>query len=435
MNNNIKFFTDYTIELIKAALTDKNTPLPPENFSWELLYLFAVRHKLVSLIYFALIKLPKEVQENIPNFSDFVKIWKQELFLDANRQAEAISVSGALGDNGIDHVFLKGYVTKHLYPDTVMRSMGDMDILYRTHLYETDCSNTTNYADTILNNELLKNIISTPKNIPDSTDSTASSTNITSIMSSLGYQQINHTPKDDTFFNPLNNTYIELHRTLVDKGYQKEFLYLENIWHRLIKKSDHEYVMSNEDFYIYHIIHMAKHVQHSGIGILPFVDLWLYVNSIDLDRDYLDKEFTSLQLSSFETYARQLAFKWFSDNSSSATDEDNVILNLFSDYIFRSGSYGTETQMEINTIAGSSTPTGSGALLRRIFPNKTTMVNYYGAVIEKHPYLIPFYWIHLNVKRLFSKNISYKKKKHIISNISENQIDSTKKLMDSLFDS
>ena len=377
---NVNMLTGYTIKLVRAAISGDSTPIPPEGLSWNSLYIFAYKHKLVSLIYFAIIKLPKEIQDTIPCFEQFRAAWKQELFYDANRQTEANRLSIALTDNKIDYVFLKGYVSKLLYPDTAMRSMGDMDVLYRFSTVSSNAKLPTDEA-------LIK------------------------IMNNLGYNQINHTPKDDTFFNQLNSTCIELHRTLVDKGYDKEYDYLENIWNKLEKKSEHEYVMRPEDFYIYHIIHLAKHVRHSGIGLLQFVDLWLFINHHkDLDLEYLHYEFSTLQLDNFELYARMLACKWFgcgnmdcSDSVKESTDtsglilspdkytqEDNNILDLFSSYIFRSGSYGTEMQMEINTIAASSKNGKTGALVKRLFPDKTTMVNYYGEIIEKHSWLIPF---------------------------------------------
>lgn len=397
---NVNILTEYTIKLVKAAICGDSTPLPPEGLSWKFLYLFAHTHRLVSLIYFAIMDLPKEVQDSITCLDQFKTIWKQELFYDANRQSEAARLKAALSQNEIDYVFLKGYVSKLLYPDTAMRSMGDIDILYRL---PNDSSNSRAYSDRRL----------------------------TSIMKKLGYNQINHTPKDDTFFNPLNGTCIELHRTLVDKGYEQEYDYLTNIWSKLENKSTHEYIMCPEDFYIYHIIHMAKHVRHSGIGILHFADLWLFINHHkNLDLEYLHCEFSKLQLNNFEQYARMLALKWFGSEN---IPKDNKVLDLFANYILRSGSYGTELQMEINTIASSSQHSKAGALLCRLFPDKITMVNYYGEIIEKHFWLIPLYWVYLNICRLFSKDRNLKSKKEIISNISSEQVTDTKYLLDKLF--
>ena len=45
---------------------------------------------------------------------------------------------------------------------------------------------------------------------------------------------------------------------LIDMGYSEWYEYLQDIWEKC-SNDKHEYKMNLEDFYIYHIIHMAKH--------------------------------------------------------------------------------------------------------------------------------------------------------------------------------
>lgn len=401
-----KELMNYTISLINAALYGLSAPLPPNDTDWELMYTLAAHHKLASLLNFAIMTLPAEVITSVSSLSKFNAAFKQELFLDANRQAESARISHAFNDNNIDYVFLKGSVSKFLYPDTCMRSMNDIDILYR--------SNDDN-------------------------------THIGNIMESCSYSLYNHTPKDDGWINMHNHIYIELHRRLVEKSYSSEYIYLDNIWSRLKKKSEHEYVMTPEDFYIYHIIHMSKHFRHSGIGIIPFIDTWLYISkNSGLNIDYLDESFKKLGLSDFEQYARKLSCLWFNkDKTSSAlifnpddfNDKDIQILDILSMYVFNSGSFGTDIQMEVNSmISNSANATDkNSAMIKRIFPNKTIMADYYGDIIEKYPAVIPFFWIYLNFCRLFSKKSSLKRQKEIFDKITDKKIANTKKLMEELF--
>ena len=65
-----------------------------------------------------------------------------------------------------------------------------------------------------------------------------------------------------------------------------------------------------------------------------------------------------------------------------------------------------------------------------LFPNMTIMVNYYGQSLRRYPFLLPFYWIRLNISRLLHLN---KESKTIINNmnsISEKDLSETKRIMD-----
>ena len=127
-----------------------------------------------------------------------------------------------LKKNDIDFVLLKGTVIKYLYPDTAMRVMSDVDILYRSQIQKINRQN-----------ELL-----------------------ISLMENIGYKVWSREPLEISFYKPLaaisRNMRIEMQTELIDKGYEVWSDYLKNIWDKLIKKSDHEYVMRDEDFYIYH---------------------------------------------------------------------------------------------------------------------------------------------------------------------------------------
>ena len=65
--------------------------------------------------------------------------------------------------------------------------------------------------------------------------------------------------------------------------------------------------VSNEDFYIYHIIHMAKHFINGGIGIVHILDIWIMINAYrSVDKDYIAGELKSIGLLDFEKNARAL---------------------------------------------------------------------------------------------------------------------------------
>ena len=58
------------------------------------------------------------------------------------------------------------------------------------------------------------------------------------------------------------------------------------------------------------------------------------------------------------------------------------------------------------------------------------MANYYGETITKYPITIPFYWVRLNIERLFKNPGKTKKKMKSMSDISDNQKERTRQLFD-----
>ena len=99
------------------------------------------------------------------------------------------------------------------------------------------------------------------------------------ILEKMGFvtERFSHKMQDDSYF--LNNyVHVEIHRKLISNKCPWDDKCGEII--DRIKKtdnSDYEYEMSCEDFYLYMIGHMAKHMKYSGIGIRMVVDVWVYL--------------------------------------------------------------------------------------------------------------------------------------------------------------
>lgn len=397
-------YIDYIVSLIRAAITNTPAKYPEiEDFNWESLFKFGCTHRLSGIFYFAIASMPEEDRDKIPNLSSFVSAWKRELFLDANRQNESGRITKALSELKIDHMLLKGSVSRYLYPDTSMRGMSDVDILYKKNDH------------------------------------------IDQVMKELGYEKQSESSKDTCYRNKTNNIYVELHRSLVESGFETEYKYLDTIWERVKNKKKYEYEMSVEDFYIYLIIHTSKHFRHGGIGIVPFVDIWLYINAKDMNWDHLKKEFAKLKLAGFEKYARLLVCKWFATHDDAdkdfiftpdaITEKDWEIVTLMERYVFSNSAFGTDVQLEVNKIIYSKKQGRKGsALLNRIFPERRTLANYYGEKVIKYPIFTPYYWFKLNLERLFSKNRSIKKTKELMGKITDERVAKTQYLFENIFD-
>ena len=126
-------FQNQVISLIKSAFLNKNE-VTEEISDWSEIIRFALRHQIVSLIYYGVIysgiNVPKDDLQILENMA------LKNMSVDLNQIYAIKCLEEEFNHNQIDYMLLKGSVLKHVYPKTDMRTMGDIDILIRTEQYE-----------------------------------------------------------------------------------------------------------------------------------------------------------------------------------------------------------------------------------------------------------------------------------------------------------
>ena len=372
---------NYIIDLLKCAITNTTPSTPYESLDWDVVFNYAKIHRIVPILYFSIQKLSEKYKATITNLEQYELAYKSNLVDDANRENEISIITKLLKENNVDFILLKGSVTKHFYPDTSMRMMSDIDILYRN----------------------------------------VDSKEIKRLLENNSYCQTKSTPKDSMYLSSNQLVKIEMQQSLIDDGFTAWLKYLDTIWDRCEKKSENEYIMAPEDFYIYHIIHMAKHFINGGIGLRHVLDTWVIKNHYrGIKQNYVQKIFKELSLCKFEQLITDLCNYWFKDSIPS----DKKAIDLIAEYIFENGAFGNISQQSVN----EATTGSSVGIKEKVFPSKQTMSNYYGDVINNHPVTIPIYWIRLTFERLFKNRDKTKNKMNSISNISEIQKEKTKEL-------
>lgn len=381
---------NYILKLLKCAISDNIPSAPSANLDWEQIFIYAKKHRILPTLYFGLQKLPESEKKHIPHFEQYQLTYKITLVQDANRNAETEMLKNRFEAVGIDYIFLKGSVTKHLYPDTAMRVMNDIDILYRNADIRT----------------------------------------IQNIFIQSNYKLAKKEPKELAFINAALKVKIEMQTQLIDEGYKQWFAYLNNMWDKCTAiNNSHEYKMTDEDFYIYHIIHMAKHFKNGGIGLTHVLDIQILLNTYkNLNRQYINDELSSIGLDVFEEKIRLLSSVWF--GNAVPHKDDFRTLALLESYIFAGGAFGAKSQQEINNIIARNA--GGFSLIRKIFPSPDEMVDYYGSFLKKHPYLLPVYWIRLNFNRIFFNRKNSTASFKIMRQISKEPIRLTQELMNNL---
>lgn len=290
--------------------------------------------------------------------------------------AERGEVLSFLEKSGIWYMPLKGVLLKELYPKVGMREMADNDILF-------DRNHEEQVHEWFLNR---------------------------------GYESESYRKTFENSYHKKPFFNFEMHTSLFNAmSYPEWSAYFGNVKERLVPKPETEYgyQFTDEDFYIYFLVHAYKHVKYSGTGIRSLLDCYLYTNAKkDMDWTYIYGEMEKLEIVSFEKKFRNLSNRVFSDPVSFSmeclSDDEKNFLNSF---IF-SGTYGTVKNQICNRMKEMNIDTGElngdtkkKYLLRRLFPNEEFMKKYY-PFFGRHKWLIPVGYIY----RMFSMVIKSKKK-------------------------
>ena len=256
---------------------------------------------------------------------------------------ELDTLSDALERGKIPFVPLKGSVVRGLYPEGWMRTSGDIDVLVRREDFEG--------AIRYLSDE-------------------------------LGYEERGRSTHDASLFTK-QGVHIELHFDLVEEDCANNAIdVLRAVWKNVSVKEgwEYRYEMTDAFFYFYHIAHMAKHFEHGGCGIRPFIDLWLLDGYEGADRLGREALLAKGHLVKFANAVRSMSRVWFCGGEANELDTE------IQDYILHGGLYGSVD----NRVALQQRKQGGriGYMLSRIFAPYSRLKRYY-PVLEKHKWLLP----------------------------------------------
>ncbi len=348
----------YLINLIYAYMNGVEPEKVNENISWKRLHDRAQFHGVLNMLYYILGHFKIPVDADVGNLlrlenSDYIGV-------EAIQELEIQNLLSIFEEEGIDAMPLKGYVLKHMYPLVDMREMCDIDVLIKEENY--------------------------PR--------------ISEIMKENGFTFDKETPheyifKKDEMIN------IEFHKDVVPDYNKKLHSYYGSGW-ELAKKADgynHVYEMKIEDFYVYTLVHAAKHYLDSGIGIRQVLDLWIIEKkNPDMDFEYIDAQLLSLDLSRFKENITGLMKKWF-DNET----VNNPVISEMEDYIINSGVRGKGRTEKISDIYRSQVQGSEDGykkvVLSALFPS-VKMLSLGYPVLRKCALLYPFCWVHRLVYNL-----------------------------------
>ena len=212
-------YAGYLTRICRSVIEQQKNIDVPEWLDLGEFFEFSYMHKLDGIAFLALSdtgahKLDEQV------WQIFRDKYYQSVFLDGTRAYYYDEITGALKARKIPYLPMKGTILKKLYPSPELRQSADIDI----YIGE--------------------------KNAADAREA----------MESVGFKtnSFGKFGEADEYEND-DHTYVDIHRVLI----RKEFSWTEEcnrITDRLIAVDEYERAMTDEDFYVYMVCHIAKHM-------------------------------------------------------------------------------------------------------------------------------------------------------------------------------
>ena len=333
------------------------------------LYRYAKRHTLAAITYDALELLGEITGDGLYALAkddtvvSILTKWKEtrdkalrkNLMLDAARK----KLFQYMDAEHIWYMPLKGAILKELYPRQEMRQMADNDILF-----DATC-------EAAVKDYFVKE----------------------------GYEVISYAKGNHDVYEkePVYN--FEMHTSLFGEAHNEIWAeYYKDIQSKLNKSDNHfQYSFTDEDFYIYFIVHAFKHFDGCGTGIRYFVDSYVYQNAKNLDWGYIEEELDKLGVLAFEKTFRSVSMKIFGkgEDVSQLSEEE---YRMLCDSMF-AGTYGNLQSgigKKLHKIQGNedriTKNTKAKYIIGRLFPPMSYYKAYY-PFIYKTRIFIPFFVI------------------------------------------
>ncbi|MBQ6845919.1 MAG: nucleotidyltransferase family protein [Oscillospiraceae bacterium] len=354
---------NYTLQLLNGIVKDCTVDLVINEDELKELFRFSETHNISNLLYLPLRKM--QCTKESESIKLFEEAYYKNVIFSTQQHQYLEQITEAFENNGIKHMKMKGSVLKYLYPDVSLRTSCDVDI----YIGDSDPEKAKN------------------------------------IMLELGFDAGIHDNVlsiPDTYHID-NRFHIELHRKLMQESEDfKGGKVCDDIENRLEQNADrqYEYKMTNEDFYVFMIIHIAKHIKAGGIGIRAFLDVWLYLEKYEglLDWKKIKERFAKADLCEFHENVLLLMNVW-----AGKADSVPEHINKFQIYIANSGVLGNPNEEKSEKLYNQGKTKGKLSYYRSVIFLPMVHMREKYSILKKAPVLLPFCWIHRGIHTLFFK--------------------------------
>lgn len=372
------FISEILLPVIRAAFDLNSENISISDDDYEKLLKIGQKQSILPIIWSGLKKLGCS-EAKIESF-DIARLKDTRDYVIRNHFYN--SICELLNSKKIPYVPLKGSVLNTLYPEPWMRTSCDIDIL--VHEYDVDAAIST---------------------IEEYTD----------------FRKVKRGFHDISLNN--KSVHLELHFSLIENMQDIDRMLLK-VWDYSEKTNDgYKYKLSPE-YQIFHVLaHMSYHLRRGGLGIRPFLDLWLLNTRTEYNEKLLSKLLEDSGILTFYEKCCEMLDVWMYG------EEYTPELSALEEYCFAGGVYGSKENASAAVLRNGK---GLKYIKRRLFVSRTALEGA-NPKLKKYPVLLPFF----QVKRWFNLKDERKRKRiakelNGTLTISQQKVDSFDKLLKSL---
>lgn len=310
----------YLAALLKAALKGTKAPEKPASVSWQTLYQLVCRNSIEGLSAYGVETLEAKPPAEIWN--TWQQAYQRTLYRVLNFDVERELLLADMKLAGLSYLPMKGIHIVNYYPKPGMRTMADNDILFG-FVEEAEgggyqiCGKTPEQQKASMHE---------------------ADQAMRSVMLAHGYTAERPSGTHTAFHKkPIFN--FEMHERLV---YEESRFgeYYKNPWKRAVQdeQDSNGYHFSDEDEFLFLLVHAKKHLDSAGIGFrfLTDVAVFLEKKGASMDMEYIRTELQSLGLAEFGNQMIRAAEQILMSEDNSCGPEMEELI-----YFFMScGTYG-----------------------------------------------------------------------------------------------
>ena len=314
---------DKLITVIRAGMDRETEPVSLSAEDCEELIKIGTRQSILPIIYRGLKKAgaPEEVIKACE------KARNRNAYRYLQQDAALKSISAAFDAEHIPYVLLKGAVLRHLYPANGMRMSCDIDVLVREEELEK--------AVQILEAQ---------------TD----------------FRTLKRAYHDMSMVN--SEVHLELHFSIKEHLENIDKL-LSRAWEYAVPTGDGSRYTFTPELQIFHVVaHMSYHFLNGGLGIRPFLDLWLLRNKTQFEEETVLQMCSDCGILKFYEECCTLSQVWL-ENA-----EHSGLTAVLADYCLAGGVYGNP---QFRVAGRQREKRGWSYILSRVFPPAYEVKEFY----------------------------------------------------------
>ena len=294
------------------------------------------------------------------------------------RDQALANIYNVLEEARIPYIPLKGSIIRNLYPEPWMRTSCDIDVL----IHEEDLDRA-----------------------------------VAALEEKTDFKFEKRLYHDISMLSP--QVHLELHFTIKENMDNIDAL-LDKVWSYAHPKDDgYQWTMTPE-YQIFHVVaHMCYHFVHGGLGIRPYLDLWLLRNKTTYDESTVRDMCQSCGILKFYETCCLLSEVWMNDQKHTETTA------AMEQYCLEGGVFGTSKTAQV---ARQREHRGVSYIFHRLFLPKEILMELYPVLKEK-PYLLPYYELKRWSAAFTSKRKSVQNELKMLRSTSRDSIDSFDKFL------